>query len=176
MHFTSRKARSFQLSTTLASAYPSKRSYFKAVRAAKAAHWRSLLATGTPCFIGTVMKLSLGTSSPRSFSLRNAMTTTQIDDSLLHHFFPSQPNCALPSILCPDADCALLSPNEMSCALAKGSPSSRARPRQHLVLHLEDSLPHSPRYPDLFSRPSLPFWPSSLFKEAGKQCCSQQYP
>ena len=73
-------------------------------------------------------KLSLRRLAPRFPSLPDATTPTQINDALLHHFFPPQPPRPLPSILRPFADCTALTAVEISAALAKCSPSSAPGP------------------------------------------------
>jgi len=119
------------LPTHRASANLSKKGYFKAF---KAAHYRSLLASATPLSIWTVKKLSMGKPAPRFPSLPDASTPTQINDSLLTHFFPPEPPRPLPVILRPYADCSLLTPNEVATILAKCSPSSAPGP---------DTIPYS---------------------------------
>ena len=94
----------------------------------------SLLASATPRSIWTVKKLSLGRLAPRFPSLPDATTPTQINDALLHHFFPPQPPRPLPSILRPFADCTALTAEEISAALTKCSPFSASGP---------DTIPYS---------------------------------
>ena len=118
-HSASRKVRSSHLPTDRATANLSKKGYFKAIKAAKAAHWRSLLASATPRSIWTIKKLSLGRLAPRFPSLPDATPPPQINDALLNHFFPPQPPRPLPSILRPFADCTALTADEISAALTK---------------------------------------------------------
>ena len=103
-HSATRKARSSHLPADRAAANLSKKGYFKVIKAAKAAHWRSLLASATPRSIRSVKKLSLGRLAPCFPSLPESTTPTQINDALLNHFFPQQPPLPLPSILRPFAD------------------------------------------------------------------------
>ena len=133
-HSTTRKARSSHLPADYATANLSKKGYFKAIKAAKAAHWRSLLASATPRSIWTVKKLSLGRLAPRFPSLPDATTPTQINDALLNHFFRPQPLRPLLSSLRPFADCTSLTAYEVSAALTKCSPSSAPGP---------DTIPYS---------------------------------
>ena len=58
-HSASRKSGSSHSPSDRASANLSKKDYFKAIKAAKAAHWKSLLASTTPRSIWTVRKSSL---------------------------------------------------------------------------------------------------------------------
>ena len=81
-----------------------------------------------------VKKLSLGKLAPSFPSLPDTTTPTQINDALLHHFFPPQPPRPLPSILCPFANCTKLSAEEISADLTKCSPSSTLGP---------DTIPYS---------------------------------
>ena len=133
-HSASRKASCSHLPADRAAANLSKMGYFKAIKAAKTAHRRSLLASATPRSIWTVKKLSLGRLAPRFLSLPDATTPTQINDTLLNHFFPAQPTRPLPSILRPFADCTALTTEEISAALAKCSPPSAPGP---------DTIPYS---------------------------------
>ena len=133
-HSASRKACSSHLPTDRGTANLSKKGYFNAIKAAKAAHWRSLLASATPRSIWTVKKLSLGRLAPRFPSLPDATTPTQINDALLNHFFPPQSPRPLPSILRLFADCTALTAHEISAALTNCSPSSAPGP---------DTIPYS---------------------------------
>ena len=133
-HSTRRKTRSSHLPADHAAANLSKIGYFKAIKDAKAAHWRSLLASATPRSIWTVKKLSLGRLALRFSSLPDATTPTQINDALLNHFFPPQPPQPLSSILRHFADCTALTAEEISAALTKCSPSSAPGP---------DTIPYS---------------------------------
>ena len=90
-HSATRKARSSHLPANRANANFSKRGYFKAIKAAKAAHWRGLLSSATPRSIWMVKKLSPGRLAPRFPSLPDATTPTQNKVGLLNHFFPLQP-------------------------------------------------------------------------------------
>ena len=128
LHSTTRKAHHSHLPADRAVANLSKKDYFKAIKAAKVAHRRSLLASATPHSIWTVKKLSLGRLAPRFPSLPDATTPTQINDALLNHYFPPQPPRPLPSILRPSADCTALTTEEITAALTKCSPSSAPRP------------------------------------------------
>ena len=64
-HSATRNACSSHLPADRAAANLSKKGYFKAIKAAKGAHWRSLLASATPRSIWTVKKLSLARLAPR---------------------------------------------------------------------------------------------------------------
>ena len=79
-------------------------------------------------------KLSLGRLTSHFPSLPDATTPTQINDTLLHHFFPPQSSRLLPSITRPFADCTALNAGEISAALSKCSPSAAPGP---------DTIPYS---------------------------------
>ena len=133
-HSATGKAHSSQLPADRANANLSKKGYFKASKAAKGAHWRSLLSSATPRSIWTDKKLSLGRLSPRFPSLPDATTPTQINDALLNHVFSPQPSRPFPSIFRPFADCTALSAGHISAALSMCSPSSAPGP---------DTIPYS---------------------------------
>ena len=123
-HSASHVARAFRLSTDQDAARLSKRGYFKAIKAAKSSHWKSLLASATPRSIWAVKKMAVGRSPPRFPTLPDATTPTQMDDALPGHFFPPRGSRPLPSILRPYVVYMGLSPEEISTALASCSPSS----------------------------------------------------
>ena len=122
-HSAIREARYSHLPVDCVNANSSKKRYFKAINAAKAAPCRSLLALSIPRSIWTVKKLSLYTFSHHFSSLPDATTPTQINDALLNHIFPLQPSQPLPSILRPFANCTALTAEELSAALTICSPS-----------------------------------------------------
>ena len=105
-----------------------KRATSRPIKAAKAAHRRSLLASATPRSIWTVKKLALGRLAPRFPSLPDATTPTEINDALLNHFFPPRAPRPLPSILRPFADCTALTTDEVSAGLTNCSLSSAPGP------------------------------------------------
>ena len=133
-HSATRKARSSHLPADCATAKLSKKGYFKAMKAAKAAHWRSLLASATVRSIWTVKRRSLGKLPPYFPSLPDATSPTEINDALLNDFFPPQPSRPLPSIHRLFADSTALTADEISATLTKCSPSSAPGP---------DSMPYS---------------------------------
>src|SRR5712664_595366 len=87
-HCASRTARLSHSVEARAIAKLSKQGYFKAIKAAKAAHWKSLLVSTTPRSIWTVKKLAFGKSPPRFPSLPEASTPLEMNSALLQHFFP----------------------------------------------------------------------------------------
>ena len=127
-HCASRVARASRLASNYDAARLSKRGYFKAIRAAKSSHWKSLLTSATPCSIWAVKKMAVGRSPPRFPTLPDASTSTRMNDALLGHFFPPRPSRPLPSILRTYGDYMILSPDEVSVALASGSPTSAPGP------------------------------------------------
>ena len=63
-HSASRVARASRLSSDQDAARLSKRGYFKAIKAAKSSHWKSLLASATPGSSWAVKKMAVGRSPP----------------------------------------------------------------------------------------------------------------
>ena len=87
-HTASCKARSSRDTQDIVAARLSKGGYFKAIKAAKAAHWKSFLADATPRSIWTARKFAMGRPVPRFPNLPDAGSPTQINKILLGHFFP----------------------------------------------------------------------------------------
>ena len=133
-HSASRIARASRLASDQVAARLSKQDYFKAIKAAKSSHWKSLLASATPRSIWAVKKMAVGRSPPRFPTLPDASTPTQMNDALLGNFFPPRSSRLLPSILRPYEDYMELSPEEVSAALAPCSRSSAPGP---------DTIPYS---------------------------------
>ena len=133
-HSASRVAGPSSLAVDQDAARLPKRDYFKAIKAAKSSHWKSLLASATPRSIWAVKKMAVGRSLPRFPTLPNASTLTQMNDSLLGHFFPTCPSGTLSYILRPYGDYMELSPEKVSAALATCSPSLAPGP---------DTIPYS---------------------------------
>ena len=129
-HSFARKARSSHPPTDRANANLSNKGYLKAIKAPKAAHWRSLRASASPRSIWIVKRLSLGKLTHCFPSLSDASTPTQINNALLNHIFPLQPPRSLPFILRPFADSegTSLTSKEISAALTKCPPSSALGP------------------------------------------------
>ena len=90
-HSASHGARATCLTPDQDAARLSKRGYFKAIKAAKSSHWKSLLASATSRSIWAVKKMAVGRPPHRFPTLPNASTTTQMNDALLGHFFPPVP-------------------------------------------------------------------------------------
>ena len=128
------RARSSLLPYELATARLIKKGYFKAIKAAKAGHWRSLLVSATPWSILTFQKLSLGKSFPGFPSLLDRTTPTKNNNCLFHHIIPPPSPRCFPAILQPYANCSDLTTEEVFTALSKGSPSSTPVP---------DTIPYS---------------------------------
>jgi len=66
----------------------SKAGYFKAIKAAKNKHWSSCLLTATPQTLWKAKRFAYRCAQPRFPSLPGAETPQQMNDVLLHHFFP----------------------------------------------------------------------------------------
>jgi len=106
----------------LASARAARSAYFKAIKAAKRAHWSSFLASATPQTQWTAKKLAVGRSPPRFPELPGASMPPKLNQALLDHFFPGEPAKFLDSILLPFKDCHPLAADEVGRALAGSSP------------------------------------------------------
>ena len=63
-HSASRIARASRLTSDQDAARLSKKGYFKAIKAAKSSHWKSLLSSATPRSIWAVKKMAVGRSPP----------------------------------------------------------------------------------------------------------------
>ena len=127
-HSPSRVARASLLVSDQDVARLSKSGYFKAIKAAKSSHWKSLLASATPRSIWAVKKMAVGRSPLRFPTLPDAFTPTQINEALLRHFFLPRPSRPLTSILRPYEDYMGLASEEVTAALASCSPSSAPGP------------------------------------------------
>src|SRR5205807_7792567 len=78
-----------------------KNKYFHAIKQAKASHWKQFLATVDSRSIWTAKKLAVGKPPDRFPSIPDATTPLEINDVLLHHFFPPKDSPPSPSILGP---------------------------------------------------------------------------
>ena len=132
-HGASRKARTTREPQDIQTAKLSKRGYFKAIKAAKATHWKKFLMDTTPRSIWTAKKFAIGKAVPRFPNLPDTESPTQINEALLRHFFPPRPSLSLPTILRPFTDHEPLLKSEIAKALRKSSSSSAPGP---------DSIPY----------------------------------
>src|SRR5207237_2448375 len=100
-HSASRRSRKLPTPSHLNDTKTLKNKYFHAIKQAKASHWKQYLATVDSRSIWTAKRLAVGKPPDRFPSLPNATTPLEINDSLLHHFFPPKYSPAPPSILRP---------------------------------------------------------------------------
>jgi len=133
-HSSSRKARTSDDPQDRVIAKPSKQGYFKAIKAAKAHHWKSFLEDATPRTIWTAKRLAVGRFAPRFPNLPDATSPEEVNQALLRHFFPPKPLPIVPSILRPYKGCDPLLPGQITAALRKCSSSSAPGP---------DTIPYS---------------------------------
>jgi len=133
-HSSSRKARTSDDPQDRVIAKLSNQGYFKAIKAAKAHHGRSVLADATPRTLWTAKKFAVGRVAPRFPNLPDATSPEEVNQVLLRHFFPPKPLPIVPSILRPYKGCDPLLPGEITAALRKCSSSSTPGP---------DTIPYS---------------------------------
>jgi len=100
-HSSWRKARTSDDPQDRVIAKPSKQGYFKAIKAAKAHHWKSFLEDATPRTIWTAKRFAVGRFAPRFPNLPDATSPEEVNQALLRHFFPPKPLPIVPSILRP---------------------------------------------------------------------------
>jgi len=112
----------------------SKQGYCKAIKAAKADHWKSFLADATPRTIWSAKKFAVGRVAPRFPNLPDPTSPEEVNQALLRHFLPPKPLPIVPSILRPYKGCEPLLPGEITSALRKCSFSSAPGP---------DTIPYS---------------------------------
>ena len=102
----------------------SKLGYFQAIKAAKNTHWSSFLLTATPQSLWTTKRFAYGRAQPRFPSLPGAETPQQMNEVLLHHFFPPKEAFSPPPRLRPHRSVPPLTTDEIAVALSKCSPTS----------------------------------------------------
>jgi len=127
-HAASRRSHSSASASNKAAARLSKQGYFKAITAAKKAHWKSFLTTATPRSIWAVKTIAAGSHAPCFPNLPDASSPMEMNQALLDHFFPPRPCAPLPSILLPFGDCPELTKDDVSLSLLTCSPSSAPGP------------------------------------------------
>jgi len=87
-HHTSRLMRKNQASPALARA--ARNTYFKAIQSAKRVHWSQFLADVNSRSVWDARKIAAGRAPDRFPTLENASSPTEINNTLLQHFFSSQ--------------------------------------------------------------------------------------
>jgi len=152
-----------------AAARLSKQGYFKAIKATKKAHRKSLLNSTTSHSILAVKKIAAGSPNPRFPNLPDASSSKEMNQVLLDHLFPPRPCAPLPSILLPYGDCPELPKEDVSLSLLKCLPSLAPGP-DSIPYWVWKSVHHvSPGLLVSLLAPLLPFGhhPSSLKKANG---------
>src|SRR5437879_4650450 len=129
-HSASRRSRKLPTTSHLNDTKNLKNKYFHAIKQAKDSHWKQFLVTVDSRSIWTAKKLAVGKPPDRFSSIPNTTTPLEINDSLLHHFFPPKDSPASPSILRPFKHVPPLDKEEIQRALSKSSNSSAPGPDQ----------------------------------------------
>ena len=101
--------------------------YFKAIQTAKRVHWSQFLANVQSQSVWDARKIAAGRAPDRFPTLENASSPTEINNTLLQHFFPPRPSPS-PLILPAFKDVPPVSPAEVPSALRKSSSTSAPGP------------------------------------------------
>ena len=102
--------------------------YFKAIQSAKRVHWYQFLADVDLWSVWDARKIAAGRVPDRFPTLENASSPTEINNTLLQHFFPPRPSPPPPLILSAFKDIPSVLPSEVSSALQKSSNISAPGP------------------------------------------------
>jgi len=86
-----------QASPALARA--ARNTYFKAIQTAKRVHWSQFLANVDSQSVWDARRIAAGRAPDRFPTLENASSPTEINNTLLQHFFPPRPSPTPPLIL-----------------------------------------------------------------------------
>jgi len=150
-HSAFRRSHSSASPSDKAAARLSKQGYFKAIKAAKKAHWKSLLASATHRSIWAVKRIAAGSPAPRFPNLPGALSPKEMNQALLDHCFPPRP--ALPSLRSSSPSVTVLSSLKRICPC----PSSSVRPPRPLDLIVSPIW-----FGNQFIASPLAFWYPSL--------------
>jgi len=102
--------------------------YFKGIQSAKRVHWSQLLANVDSDSVWDARKIAAGRAQDRFITLENASSPTEINNTLLQHFFPTRPSPTPPLIVLAFRDVHPVSPAEVSPAVRKCSNMSAPSP------------------------------------------------
>jgi len=102
--------------------------YFKAIQTTKRVYWSQFLANVDSHSVWDASKIAAGRAPDRFPTLENASSPTEINNTLLQHFFPPRPSPPPPLILLAFKDVPPVSPAEVSSALQKSSNTSAPGP------------------------------------------------
>ena len=114
-HQTTRLMRKNQASPALARA--ARNTYFKAIQTAKRVHWSQFLANVDSQSVWDARKIAAGRAPDCFPTLENTSSPTEINNTLLQHFFRTRPSPPPPRILRAFKDVSPVSPAEVSSAL-----------------------------------------------------------
>src|SRR5207302_2838474 len=90
-HRTARAHRRDPSPSSLSEARTTKRVYFKAIKRAKAEHWKAFLSKVDSKTVWTAKRLAEGRDSDKFPSFPGASSPAVLNDSLLNHFFLTIP-------------------------------------------------------------------------------------
>jgi len=125
-HHACRLMRKNQASPTMARA--AQNTYFKAIQSAKRAYCSQFLAAVDSRSVWDARKITAGRVPDRFPTLENSSSPTEINNTLLQHFFPARPSTHPPLILPAFKDVPPVLPAEVSSALRKCSNTSAPGP------------------------------------------------
>ena len=102
--------------------------YFKSIQSANRVHWSQFLTNADSRSVWDARKIAAGRASDRFLTLENASSPTEINDTLLQHFFPRRPSPPPPLSLPAFMNLPPARPAEVSSALQKSTTTSAPRP------------------------------------------------
>jgi len=102
--------------------------YFKAIQSSKRVHWSQFLADVDSRSVWNARKIPAGRTPDRFPTLENSSSPTEINNTLLQHFFPPRPSPPPCLILPAFKNVPPVSPAEVSSALRKSSNTSAPGP------------------------------------------------
>ena len=125
-HHTSRLMRKNQASPAMARV--ARNTYFKDIQSAKRVHWSEFLADVNWRSVWDARKIAAGRAPDHFPTLEKATSPTEINNTLLQHFFPPRPSPPPPLTLPAFKDVPPVLPFEVSSALRKSSNTSAPGP------------------------------------------------
>ena len=124
----SRLAKKHRTAAYISLARLSRQGYFKVIKQAKNSHWADFLAKTTRHNIWTAKQFVAPRKTPRFPDLPGADSPVEINEALLHHFFPPKPELPPRGRLHRNPSAPPLTKEKIAAALAKSSPSSALGP------------------------------------------------
>jgi len=125
-YHTTRLLRKNQSLPALARA--ARNTYFKAIQTPKRVHLSQSLANPDAQLVWDARKIAAGRTPDRFPTLENTSSPTEINNTLLQHFFPPRPSPPPPLIFPAFKNVPPISPAEVSSALRKSSNTSAPGP------------------------------------------------